>query len=229
MIDILRDPIWQLVIGVVTLIITVWLTTRGYAKKITYEIIAQTSLVNITRSSVKNRIKILLDDNLVENAELILIKIKNTGLIPIKSSDFETPLNLSLGKSAKILSSEIYDLSPANLQIPFSVEEGILTIDPVLLNSKDSFTVKIIADSPSKIELSGRIVGVKEIYKFGGSYSRRVLTTSFIWIIAGAIAVWIASGFTDYKLPFLIAAIGFSFFFGGVILPRLFEWIKGGT
>ncbi|HCB01773.1 MAG TPA: hypothetical protein DEP19_05265 [Anaerolineae bacterium] len=229
MIDIFRDPIWQFVIGIVTLLVTIWLAMRSFAKKLSYEIIAQTTLVSITKENEKNRIKVLFDKKTIANAELLLIKIKNTGVIPIKSSDFETPLRLSLGKSARILSADIYDLYPSNLQISFEVESKSLKINPVLLNSKDSFTIKIIADSPSKVEVLGRIVGVKNINKFGESYSRRVVTTSFIYLVAGAFALWIASGFTDYKVPFLIVALGFSFFFGGVILPRLIAWIREGT
>jgi hypothetical protein len=229
MIDILRDPIWQFVIGIITLVITIWLANRSYSKVISYEIVAKTSLVNIAPTSAKNRVRILLDDKPIENAELLLVKIKNTGLLPIKSSDFETPLILSLGTSAKILDSEIYDLSPRNLQVKFSAENETIKINPVLLNSKDSFTVKIIAESLSKVELSGRIVGVKNIYKFGGSYPRRVTTTSFIWLLVIALASWIISGFTDYKTPFIVATMSLLFFFGGVILPRLLDWAKGGT
>lgn len=228
MLDLLRDPIWQFIIGIITLTVTVSLAARSYSKSISYEIIAKTSLVNVASTSDKNRIRIFLDKKLIRNADLLLVKISNTGLLPIKTNDFESPLILSLGESARILDSEIYNFSPADLQIAYSTEKREIKVDPLLLNPKDSFTIKIIAESLSTIELSGRIVGVRDFYKVGGSYSRRVITTSFIWVLVISLASWIISGFTDYETPFVIATLGLLFFFGGVILPRLLEWAKGG-
>jgi hypothetical protein len=228
MMDMLRDPIWQVVIGIITLVATIWLAARSYSKKLSYEIIAKTSLVSLAPASDENRIRIFLDKKPIKNAELLLVKITNTGLLPIKSNDFESPLFLSLGKSAKVLDTEIYNFSPANLQIKFSTQNNVIEIDPVLLNSRDSFTVKIIAESLSEIELNGRIVGVKDIYKAGSIYPRRVITTSFIWLLVLALATWIFSGFTDYETPFIVAGLAFLFFFGGAILPRLLDWAKSG-
>ena len=61
MLDILRDPIWQFIVGIITLIVTVWLAARTYSKRISYEIIAKTSLVNVASTSDKSRIRIFFD------------------------------------------------------------------------------------------------------------------------------------------------------------------------
>lgn len=232
MIEILRDPIWQFVLGtlaVIISIIAIAIGIRSLSKRLVYDVITQTSLVNIAPLSVVNRVKIYFDDNPVENAELILIKIINTGMNPIKTDDFETPLMLYLGSKAKILEAGIYNPSPKNLRVSFFIEKETLKINPLLLNPRDSFTVKIIAESSSAIELGGRIVGVNKINKVSGSYLFRVATTSFIWIVVLALSFWIGSGFLDFRVPFLLLSFGFTFYFGSAILPRLIDWAKNGT
>lgn len=92
------------------------------------------------------------------------IKIKNYGLLPIKSDDFHEGIEVRLNGSLRILDCEIKPLNPKNLKISYSIENQAIIIHPTLLNSKDTFLLKVIYDGEeANIEPNCRIVGVSRI------------------------------------------------------------------
>jgi hypothetical protein len=229
--DLLRDPIWQFlgfIIGLLALVIGTWASLRGRAKKLTFEIISKTPLLNLNLDAADQRLKLSFRGKPLQNAEIALIKIINSGSTPIKPDDYEHPLRVMIGETSKILDAQVVQRSPNNLIVPLSSDEStFLAIDPILLNSGDYFVIQAITTPQAEISVDGRIAGVKEIKtEVHKRKSRRVMTTIFIWVVAIAIGSFIASGFTDYKTLFVVIAAGFSTFFGGVILPRLIDWIR---
>jgi hypothetical protein len=231
MLNLLRDPIWQFIgcfVGLLGIVIGAWISSRGQVRKLTYEVISQTPLLNFNSDSMNRRVRLLVDGRSVHNAEIVLIKIANTGSTPIKPDDYERPLRVVTGESSEILDVEIVHTNPKNLVVPISaVEDTSLTIGSILLNPKDSFVIQAVVIPRVEISVDGRIAGIKEIFSEGPKRrSYRIMTTSFIWILFIAFTVFIASGFTNYQTPFVIIAAGFSTFCGGVILPRLMDWIK---
>ena len=93
--EIFRDQIWNfigVIIACVTLLITVILYfLQKHKKGLSYEILSKTSLLT-NKEKLEGKIKILYDDNEVQNVKFLEIKILNTGNIGIPSSDYERPL-----------------------------------------------------------------------------------------------------------------------------------------
>lgn len=231
MLDFLRDPIWQFVgsmVGLLALGIGTWASLRGRAKKLTYEVIAQTPLLNFDLDSTNQRLTLLFNGKPIHNAEFVLTKIINAGSAPIRPNDYERPLRVTTGESSKILDAKVVHTHPGNLVVPIStVEDASLTVDSVLLNPGDYYVVGAIVVPEAEISVDGRIAGVKEIKtETHKRRARRVTVTVFIWVIAIAITYLTASGFTDFQTPFVLIAVGFSFFFGGFVLPRLIDWVR---
>jgi len=229
--DFLRDPIWQFVgclVGLLALAVGTWASLRGRAKKLAYEVIAQTSLLNFDLDSANQRLTLVFNGKPIHNAEIVLTKIINAGSAPIRPDDYERPLRLTTGKSSKILDAKVVRTHPGSLVVPIStVEDTSLTIDSILLNPGDYFVVQAIVVPRAEIGVDGRIAGVKEIKsETHKRRSRRVMVTIFVWVVAIAITDLIASGFTDFQTPFVLLAAGFSFFFGGFVLPRLIDWVR---
>jgi hypothetical protein len=234
MLDFLRDPIWQFfgfLVGLLALVVGTWASLRGRAKKLAYEVISQTPLLNFDLGSTDRRLKLLFNGKPIHNAEIILIELINVGSAPIKPGDYERPLKVITGESSKILDAQVVRKYPSGLVVPISNVEGTsITVDPILLNSGDYFVIQAIVVPEVEISVDGRIAGVKEIKsEVHKRKSRRVMTTVFIWVVAMAISVFIASGFADYRTLFVVVAAGFSTFFGGVVLPRLIDWIRDNT
>ena len=97
MVELLRDPLWQFVgaifglvaIGIAILIF--WL--QRTRKSLGYEVISNTSLLTI-KEELEGKLQILYEKESVNNVQLIVIKLINTGNLPIASNDYELPLRL---------------------------------------------------------------------------------------------------------------------------------------
>lgn len=169
MLEIIRDPMWQffgvifVVIGIISSTIFNWIQRKKSA--LSWKIVSNTPLVRIN-SEVRGNLQVLFDGNPVKEIQLIIIKIINTGNVPIKSGDYERPLHLNFDENAQILTAEVIETNPINIETSAKIEGRIVLISPALLNKGDSVTVKILVNQfNNKISIDGRIVGVKEIQK----------------------------------------------------------------
>ena len=103
-----------------------------------------------------------------ENAAQIRDKIDQLRIISSKqkivSNDFERKLEISFGESSDVLSSEIIDCDPKNLNAEIEIINRKVVIKPLLLNAKDYFSIKsIVTDTTGEIDIDTRILGVKKI------------------------------------------------------------------
>lgn len=180
MLEILRDPLWQFVAVVLTsltILVSYFLYRKQRQRKaLSYEILSLTPILSMNEE-VKGKLEIRFSGEPVQQVHLILIKITNSGNVPIVATDYERQVNLSFGEKAKILTVDIVETTPESLQVAVqktiegSKEKALLP--PILMNQGDSFTFKLLVSSFAKpITIDGRIVGVKEIAKASKS-SRR--------------------------------------------------------
>jgi hypothetical protein len=105
---------------------------------------------------------------------LCVARIENTGRVPILPSDFNGPLTIRLKGPAVFrcgsltwIRTDIFDpRRPDPLAIDHARRE--ISMNPVLLNPRDSITLVYIADAVPeewKLEVSGRIAGIEKIIK----------------------------------------------------------------
>ena len=193
---ILSSQIWTAVgviatitLGLAAIIVTIILFILGRKKKrLAYYIVSNTQLVGI-ENSIQDKIKILYDEKQVANVHLISIKFINNGNEPISVDDFDKPISIKYDSAVNILTYEVLEKTPADLDATIKEREEFLEIKPLLLNPNDDFTINILAsDFEGGLEISARIKGINkvEIYK---SYedSSRVLIYINIFIIFMAV------------------------------------------
>jgi len=71
---------------------------------------------------------------------------------------------LKVAPPSKILTAEITEKEPASIEAEITFASKHLEISPVLLNAKESLTIKVlVCDYCDKLQIDERIVGVKEI------------------------------------------------------------------
>lgn len=179
MAEFLRDPIWQsigAIIAILAIIISVYIFLLQRNKKtLAYDVLLNVPLLT-KKEGLEGRIKIRFDDNYVENIHLIALKVSNEGNIPILPTDFVEHLRFTLGEANRVLGAEVSSLTPPELSPKITTKGSTIEVEPLLLNSGDSFLIKLLLTKPgTNIQANARIVGVSKIQILTGrnKYSRR--------------------------------------------------------
>lgn len=184
MLDILRDSIWQFIGAILALIAIILILVQRKRKALSYKIISNTPLVKI-KEDIKGRLQVLFDEKPVENIYLIIIKFINSGNLPIKSADYESPVNLNFNENVQLLTAEVIDTNPKTLEASAKIERTKVLLKPTLLNENDSITIKVLVNQfDGNFSVGGRIIGVKEIRELT---ERKWLNSFFIGNIGGVL------------------------------------------
>lgn len=168
MFEFLSDPTNQFIIIVALTIlaiigpIIVYLKQR-MRKSIHYRIVSRTALFSV-KEEVKKELEITYKGKKIEDAQLVLIEISNTGNVPIEAEDYKKPISFNFGEEAQVLTAEVIKTDPEELQASVSIDKGIVSLTPILTNAGDSLTLKIIVSGLGEVtKASSRIIGVKQL------------------------------------------------------------------
>ena len=223
--DILRDPLWQFVgavLGVFAIIVMVVLFFAQQRKKaLSYEILSRTPLLSAAEE-IAGKLQILFQGKAVQSVYLLVIKISNTGNVPITSSDYERPISIYFGKKAHILSGEISESDPQTIDAKIEVRDQSILIEPVLLNSGDSITIKaLVSNYYGKLYVDGRIIGIKNISpkKDSGSVWGAILMMLGWVLVTIALVSDKKKGINEITIS-PIFLIGYFLTFIGILLNR---------
>lgn len=134
-------------------------------KTLEYDILSVSPL--LTGNELQGRVTIQFDHNReVQNIYLLILKLINSGNFPITATDFEGPIKIQFDKDNEVLSAEVTEKNPLNLDPKLKAIRDGLALDPLLLNSGDYIIIKALLTSYSgEIQINGRIAGVKDIQK----------------------------------------------------------------
>jgi len=193
MLEILRDPMWQFIGALFTIIAVIFtfifFKMQHRHKALSYKILSYTPLV--IRDVIGEKLHIVFEGKPVEDVNLSIIKIYNSGNTPIVSNDYERPINLYFGENSQILTTEVIEKNPDNLEVTTHIKGTKVMLDPLLLNKKDSITLKIIFSQSDKsinnINIDGRIVGVKEIKEITENIILQRIGVFFIGVSIGIV------------------------------------------
>jgi hypothetical protein len=167
--EFLRDSSWQSIgalVGLVAIIVTVALyRLQRRRKSISYEVVSLTPLLSV-KEEVRDRVQILFDGKDVLDAHMLIVKVRNSGNVPVLPSDYERSIQFGFGEQTQVMSAEIVETDPSGIDADVSVLSRSVTLRPVLLNAGDAITVRVLlAQYDGSFDVTGRIVGVREIGK----------------------------------------------------------------
>lgn len=190
---ILRDPVWQFVAvilgftGIVTAVVLYVMQRRR--KNLSYEIISRTPLLS-AREELAGRFQILFEGKRVKEVQMVVVRITNSGNVPITTTDYERPVSLDLGDKAEVLGADVTDTKPDGLEVSIGVKERRrVVLNPSLLNPNDSITLKLLVSAyQGSLTVSGRIVGVRQI-RIRGKGKEAVRFLLLAWVAAGVVAL----------------------------------------
>lgn len=204
---------WQIISVVVAIILPLLLFLIQFwmrRKALSYDIFSQTPLLNIQKKD-KWDIQILFDKKPVQDVHLIEIKIFNSGYQEIRPRDYERPISFNFGGSTQILSAEKSEVNPESLQPSIKIEGTKVLLDPILLNPKDSITIKILASQyENRPTPNVRIAGIKDIKDTHKFSKNQAIFLAISGMIVGTLGIYSLFKITPPEATLFI--IIFSFF-----------------
>ncbi len=123
--EIISDPLWRFIgvilpiITIATMVIICWIQRQKRA--LSWQVVSNTPLLSIDKE-IKGNLEVLYNKKPVQGVQLIIAKIINTGNVPIKSSDYERPINFNFGENAQILTAEVTETSVDSLKASINIE-----------------------------------------------------------------------------------------------------------
>lgn len=167
--DILRDQIWQFigaVLGLLAIAVTVlifrWQRSR---KALTFEVVTFSPLLTVA-SDVKDKLQITFEGKPVTNLRLLVLRLYNSGNVPIPAMDYERRIELVFDEKAEIIDAAVIETAPDNIRATIDFKSDRVGVDPVLLNPKESMTLRILTTQDrQEFDIDARIIGISNIQK----------------------------------------------------------------
>lgn len=210
--EILRDQIWQFIgacFSIIAIFVTVYFFILQKKKKtLSYCILTNTRLLTVDEA-IKGELKIIYDGVVIQDVVLLVVKIFNSGNVPIISPDFEESLSFDFGQKTRILSVEIVDATPSILSPVLTINnQSELIIHPMLLNEKDGFSIKLLlTEYENCVTPKARIIGVKNINEIKKTKNKSFIQFTLMFLASISIAYQIS----DLLFNDLFSIVIFSF------------------
>src|SRR5579864_1468443 len=163
------DPAWIAVYVAILAIIIALVTTivvhnkQKNLKEISYGVDSATSLLSVGEE-IKGKVQVVYDNDPVSNVRLVILRVWNSGNQPIETKDYENnnPIKFDFGTSSKILDAQIIEKVPANLKVTLVRGNDNFSIEPFLLNNRESLTIKVLLSSSiDEVIVDTRIIGTE--------------------------------------------------------------------
>lgn len=160
----------EYIVGVPSLIIaaliSMWIFKRqNKQKKLEYEVVTNEQVIGFSEH-LKNDVEVSYQGNIIEALHMSILKVINTGNVPLLSSDFEQPLEITTD-DGEIIDCDLMDVNPRNLKVEYSIDQylthGKRVFEVGLMNPSDEFSIKVLSLKKITPIIIGRIVGVKSI------------------------------------------------------------------
>lgn len=216
--DPLRDPIWQFwgaVIGVIsTLVATavaiavVWY--QRSKKNLSYEVLSAIPLYTVA-GDLEGRVQVFVDGQPVESPRVLVLKIYNSGNVPIVPTDYVRPVSVVFPNPTRPVGAEVMATVPENLGVSLTTNDRTVNMDQILLNKGDSVTMKLIlAQSTGEFSVNGRIVGVRHIAERKASFWKSPWAAGaifFLGLFAAVVINWIGGRLASASLDLISSVV----------------------
>jgi hypothetical protein len=159
------------IISIVLLItVPIVLDRRRHRRELTYRILSYEPL----RRGMPG-LEVTFNGSAVAEPYLCTFKITNTGRVPIVEREFSRSISVNFSPCShpnhshtqpSVLAYDLLEQSPKNLAPRITLLMGRLSIDPMLLNPSETFSVRVLLDhcfDHDKLDIDSRIVGISEV------------------------------------------------------------------
>lgn len=210
--DFIHDPTLQFIISVtiaIAAVVAAIIIARKQQgrKEIAYEIISNTSLVNISHA-VKDKIQIHFEGKIINDLCLVIIRIWNSGNTPITYHDYIEPITINFKRQGEVLGFDVTETEPDDLHPHLEQVNNGIILKPLLLNSGDKIKMYILLSNfDNAINVSARIIGVKKVLETSTVMKKALFSDLKFFVIFGLLISISISSLT-YMIMALIAYHG---------------------
>lgn len=181
----MEKKIWRFIepyIVVVGLVLSIWsIFFASDKRELSYEIVSTTEVGTLQPEYLPG-IQISYGGKSIERGGVTTIRITNTGDSPIYPKEFDGSIGFHLDSESKFIGSKIVNILPNNLKPSLSLNNGIINMAPLLLNSGDEVTIQAIAEGNLKdVRVTARIGGISEIKDI--NEGKRAIQLQFSWLL----------------------------------------------
>jgi hypothetical protein len=159
---------WPMLIILALVIIALSMASRISSSNLPGKGLQFTTLFKVPMESAADNasqaLKMTAGGKPVDKPFLSTIVIRNTGNIPIKKEDYDTPIMVSVSNDSSIVQVR-YQMAPPEINAELTVSPKKATLSPALLNPEDQVTIQVFsAGGRPEFEMGARIKGVKVLH-----------------------------------------------------------------
>lgn len=166
-IDLLRDSIWQFIGVLITMLsfaFAIWIYAFRSLNKTFYHHLVNMKKIYYTDGDDIDQLTTTFNNKVVKNVSEVVIKIGNSGNLPIEEKDFRTDIEFFFDGGHILSKPEILDANPNELRNTVRFNQKKWSLKPILLNPGDWIEIKFfVTEMGQKINLTGRIRGIRNI------------------------------------------------------------------
>jgi len=156
---------WLTILLAIVPPLTIWYYLQRESIELTARVTVDVPVVSV-RQEYGREIELRYRGQPVDGLRVVEVELKNTGTRPLERTAFDSPVTFDFG-SVKVTAPVILRTRPRSLRPQLRIGGGIVTLDPLLLNPRDTFVFRTFVlgggTHSSPIRVSARIRGVSDI------------------------------------------------------------------
>lgn len=162
--------------------------------------VSSAPLINIDSKYVDD-LEIFYQGEKIEDATSVVLGVVNTGTQAITKNDFEDSVVIMFNYNTKIIKAEILKTFPASMKPTIVVEKNNIVLNPLLMNSRDSFVISAVVSSfDGKIDVTGRIKEIKVESENSKSSFNRIYTPLLGFTCGILVSLFININFPNFSI-----------------------------
>lgn len=209
----------NLIIAIVGLFLTWWLQ-RPLKRDLNYQVLERIRAAEADHSQLVE-MGVNVTDEMLDVADLLLVRFVSTGLGAIRDRDFGAPLELVFEQHGLVMEAVAVQKSPPNLRIDVATHRNVVTVSVTLLNPHDSFELTILVprNCPNPT-IQAHIEGAAGVVSVQRARRRRVRQAAYgLGLFAVAVLNLVGFYLYERQASFGLSDIHLSSASGELVIP----------
>ena len=195
----------SLLVGIAALVtgfLFYWWSRRP--KRFAWELVSRIQLLGSDYDGLRLRLVHGADDTVVEQPNVVVIRIRNNGKVELVSADYDVPVEVRF-KDCLVIGAKYSDPSGVLRPTEITLGDKAASFTPSLLNPGEWFEIQFVTDGPLEIpEVVARVAGQTKKVQEMTSARDHLLVRSIFFLVAGFLGLFTFSISTTIRTSGII-------------------------